>query len=294
MKSSALDAPRELRLQRRHADVAVAADDLGEQPLLGPEVVVQQARARRRPRARRGRRSRRRRRAARRDSRIASTMRCAFSPSMDRVWVAAASIAPSYPGAGGGPAPPRNDEGRPAGAPRTRSGGWRAARPPAPRLGVGGGGVVELLLLAEERVEHLVAQVAARRRGPRPPRCRAAAACGPGRPCASSWLGDFGASISAEPTSRSASAALCRSLVQLLVVDELLRQVLAAAQALEGALRGLEGHAHVVAQVVVLDHALHVGVGLDRRDRLRGRCAGRHGLLLLRHPSAHLTSLWSG
>ena len=42
MKSSASARRRELLVERGHAQVAVAADDLDEQPLLGAEVVVQQ------------------------------------------------------------------------------------------------------------------------------------------------------------------------------------------------------------------------------------------------------------
>ena len=42
MKSSAVRAPRERGVERGHAQVAVAADDLDEQPLLRAEVVVQQ------------------------------------------------------------------------------------------------------------------------------------------------------------------------------------------------------------------------------------------------------------
>ena len=80
-KSSALRAPGEALLELRDPQVAVAAHDLGEQLLLGAEVVVQQP-ARDAGLAR-DVVERRAGDAALRDatSRIASTIRAAFSPA---------------------------------------------------------------------------------------------------------------------------------------------------------------------------------------------------------------------
>ena len=131
MTSSALRAGASWASSERHAQLAVAPHDLGQQPLLGPEVVVQQPARDAAPRARRGRTSSPRRRAGRRSS--ASPRRCA-GPSRPRSRAAAAAAASMAPSLAGRPAEARaapNERGRPGGALSTR-------RAEASRLGARG------------------------------------------------------------------------------------------------------------------------------------------------------------
>ncbi len=199
---------RERRVQRRHPHVAVVAHDLDEQPLLRAEVVVQQpARHARRPATWSNVDPAVPRSAT--DARIASTIRAALSPASWRSLVVAASITGRATGWLRGWLAGQQRRRRPAGRPPgygghsdARSGRRRG------RLGRRGGrrvgGVVELLLGAEQRVEHLVAQALAD--GDRRPRRRRSrrAAGGRGRPCASSSASCAWAPRAAPRTRRAA------------------------------------------------------------------------------------------
>ena len=186
MTSSASRRRRELLVERGHAQLAVAAHDLDQQPLLGAEVVVQQpARARRASRAtwskvEPGHAAAGDARAHRLDDALGL-----LALDRARCWVAA-SMARSLagrPAESGQRA--RHDEGRPGGRPcrdlGTRGVGYEfedSGLAGRGRRRRGGRRVVELLLGAEQRVEDLVAQALAQRRAPRRRRrCRRAAAC---------------------------------------------------------------------------------------------------------------------
>src|SRR5438105_3660658 len=85
---------------------------------------------------------------------------------------------------------------------------------------------------------------------------------------------------------------LPRGTLRLLVVEEGLRRALAVRHALVRLARRLVGRAQVVAQLVVLDEALHVGVGPGGPAGRYRPGAGLRGLLLLRcHGSPRIRSL---
>src|SRR3954453_10100462 len=170
-----------------------------------------------------------------------------------------------------------NGEGRPQ-APLDRSALRRRLRGGAARgrrRRRGRRGVLELLLLAEERVEHLVAQVLAhaeRHAGADDEQHQRAAEA--------PLLLLLGALAQRVGGLLEVLGGLLDALLQLLVVEERLVRRLAVGQPLEGVPAGLVRELEVLAHVLVLDHPLDRGAGL-RLCRDPGRAAGGLGRLLL-------------
>src|SRR5215210_425590 len=153
---------------------------------------------------------------------------------------------------------------------RRARGGRRLRR----RRGGGGRGVLELLLGAEKRVQDLLAQALGE--GEREPAADETEQQDPAEAAAALLLRGL--------AERDAGVAevlrrLLEVLLELLVVEDLLRGRLAVAQACERVAAGLVGLHDVLAQVLVVDDTLDVWVVAS----LNGRLLGLGGLLLRCH-----------